>query len=310
MRAVAVRAPVRRALLQTSSRTPLETELADLLDALYAAPPARRRRTHRAAEMFAALLRRRGTSRRGPWSSRTCTSPTPRRSTSCSSSRTRGRCTRRSSSSPCGPYRTGPARRRRRRLDARRGPAPGAAAAERRATVELASTSSGAPLGRPCAARSRRRAATRGSSRTSCGPRASSGVLVTVDGIHDATGLGLARSSRRGGAPAARVPRQRRAAPARAGVRAGHVVRDDRSRPAGAGARRGLLADPAARSGGRRRPRARRPAGVRARPGAGGPLQRAGRPTTGARLHARAAVALREAGAPAQIVSAHLDRAR
>jgi predicted ATPase len=53
------------ALLQTTSRTALETELAALLDTLYAAPVMPDDDVARAAEMFADLLRQRGASR--PW---------------------------------------------------------------------------------------------------------------------------------------------------------------------------------------------------------------------------------------------------
>ena len=53
------------ALLQTPSRTPLETELAALLDTLYAAPAVPADQITRAGTMFADLLRARGASR--PW---------------------------------------------------------------------------------------------------------------------------------------------------------------------------------------------------------------------------------------------------
>ena len=260
-----------------SGRGPVETELTDLLDAIYADPARSVARYDRAAELFAALLRRRGADR--PWALvledvHEADAPSLEVLLQLAHEGAVPRALVVLTMRPV-PYRPELAavvaawtRAGARYLELR----PLSA----RATVELAENLVGGPVG----------PSLRGTLATTGGnPRLvadvvrtarAAGALVTTDGVLDSTGV-------RWLTPLDEVVRRRveylgpevLALLGQASVLGTSFVIADLASLAGDPVAR-LLAHPAARPGRRGGPGTRRPAGVRARPRAGRALQRAG----------------------------------
>ena len=257
-------------------RSPVEAELADLLDAMHADPARSVARYDRATELFAALLRRHGDRR--PWALvledvHEADAPSLAVLLQLAREGAVPRALVVLTMRPV-PYRPELAelvaawtRAGARYLELR--------PLNARATVELAENLVGGPVG----------PSLRGTLATTGGnPRLiadvvrtarAAGALVASDGVLDSTGVPLDDPARRGGPPARRVPRHRACSTllGQASVLGTSFVIADLA-SLGRRPRRGLLAHPAARPGRRRGPRPRRPARVRSRPGARGALQR------------------------------------
>ena len=297
---------------RSASRGPVEAELADLLDAMHADPAHSVARYARAAELFAALLRRRGDAR--PWALvledvHEADAASLEVLLQLAHEGAVPRALVVLTMRPV-PYRPELAevvaawtRAGARYLELR----PLTA----RATVELAENLVGGPVG-PVAARhagdDRRQPAARRRRGADRPLRRGAGQRPTAS--LDSHRRAVADAARRGGPPARRVPRARRAHAARAGLRAGHVVRHR-------GPGRRWPGDPVADCW--RTLRHGLAAGVvRARGDrlvfghdlVRGALYNGLEPDERRALHARAAWALRQAGAPSQIVTGHLERAR